>query len=143
MRKFLSLAALLLLTLPALAQKADKGGGLYAFGYGMCLNDSIVFLTSVQQIPGTYIDKSSGFMAQRAAYGAQLRDFLFQKGYLRIPTCVVLYDTEKSKAEKLLAEVRKQIDKRKQRYLELTAEDFIFTTVAHEAPQAKPVETIE
>lgn len=142
MRKFL-LAALLLLTLPALAQKAEKGG-LYAFGYGMCLNDSIVFLTSVQQIPGTYIEKSSGFMAQRAAYGAQLRDFLFQKGYLKIPTCVVIYDTEKVKAEKLLAEVRKQIDKKKKQHcIELTAEDFIFTTIAHEAPQAKAVETVE
>ena len=108
--------------------KGKEEKKIWAFAYGTCLNDSVVYVSAISAIPEASIDKKNNFLNNRAAYSAQFQHYL---GSLEgnssnvAATCTVFYDTKKSRLEKKFAKLRQRAQKDKdQKWMELNAGDF-------------------
>ena len=79
---------------------------MYMFGFAASFSDTIVYFTDIQQVDSTWIDTKNNFLQSRDVYAAQLRTFLGGKKGLSHRTCVVYYNTKRSKIEKKYLKMR-------------------------------------
>lgn len=111
--------------LPAKGKEEQK---IWAFAYGTCLSDSVVYVSAISAIPQASLDRKTDFLNNRAAYSAQFQHYLSGlEGYnSKVPaTCTVFYDTKRSRLEKKFAKLRQRAQKDKdQKWMELNAGDF-------------------
>ncbi len=134
MSKFVTLSSIVLTaclfmtgTRPAFGKERDNT--VYAFGFGTCLGDSIVYLTTIQPIDSAKTNRKTGFLIERNAYSAEMEQNLRRK-YGQHFTCAVFYDTKKDKLEKQYLKLRKQLARDKSvRLEELPPTDFAFSAV--------------
>ena len=100
--------------LMAVAMQAKDDGKIYVFGVSTSFNDSIVYLSSVQDLQGASLQKKTGFLEYRSFYSAEFQHFL-----------------ESNKLEKKYLKLRKRLSKGKPDTLkEISASDFQFSVPA-------------
>lgn len=127
MRKYFAFAlTLLLFTLTPQTADAQKKETIYAYGFARCFNDTVVYLTSIQEIPEAALEKKTNFLIGRDLYGNQLKTYL-ESRYPGYATCVVIFDDKKSKIEKSYVKMRREYQKKEGlKLIEIPLADFKF-----------------
>lgn len=103
MKKITSAAVLLLLSLifaTTTEAKIKVAPKLYIFGFSASFKNSIVYLTNIQELDSAWVDSKSKFLCGRDQYSAQMKDYLASTINDPHRTCVVMFSTKKSDAEK-------------------------------------------
>ena len=113
----------LLSTIVSIAQKP-----IYGFAYSTNLNDSIVYLTAIQQLPGAEIGKNN-FLTHRAEFGEQFGHYIKQYYDLPQVMTVVYFAKSRTKLEKRFLKMRKESkQEQRKRIVEIPYSDFKFNT---------------
>ena len=124
-------AAIFLLTLATTAQAKLVQTKVYIFGMAASFNDSISYITDVQEVDAWINDKGN-FLYSRENYSYQLRDFLQSQGFVN-PTCITCFALSRKKAEKKYATLlKKNAAKGDANLRYLNAKDFKYAAVAPE-----------
>lgn len=127
-----TLTLCLLFVALAVSAKGSIKQTVYMFGFSASFNDSIVYFTPVQQVEAYIANNRTHFLLNRDQYSNQLRNYFDNRGQLH-RTCVTIFSTDKSKAEKKYAKMKeKYTTKSKNRFdvTYLTDDDFKFQTVS-------------
>lgn len=110
-------------------QAQNKEKQIYAFAFGTCFNDSVVYLSAISPIPNATIESKTKFLNNRLAYSNQFKYYLDSKNS-QPHTCALFFSTKKEKLQKKYAKMRQKYNKNKQKQLtELTTADFEFHPV--------------
>lgn len=80
----------------------------YMFGFVASFNDSTVFFTDIQEVDSVWLQGKKQFLAGRANYAYQLREFFEKNFNLKNRTCVIISDTKRKNVEKKYAKMKKQ-----------------------------------
>lgn len=100
MKSLKYLAVALLVALATGAEAKDiQVPHLYMFGFSASFQDSTLYFTDIQDIPGAWIDKKTKFLKERENYSYQLKNYLTEQGQPN-RVCMVIFSTKKAKAEK-------------------------------------------
>lgn len=78
----------------------------YIFGFSASFNDSIVYMTNVQQVDSIWIDSKTKFLLGRSLYTLQLKNYFSEQGEPR-RTCLVVYGLTRKEAEKKFLKMKK------------------------------------
>lgn len=107
-------------------QKAEEVQRVWAFGFAENLNDTLVYISPVQELVGAELEKGTEFLMFREDYAQQMKQKMestYPGGYV----CSVIYAKTKERAEKKYLKVRREQRRRYQTLLiELTREEFQF-----------------
>jgi hypothetical protein len=117
------------------AGKAIQPKHVYMFGFSASFKDSTVYITDIQDVQGAWIDTKTNFLLNRDLYSIQLREYLADKQQQPGRVCVVMFATDRKKAEKKLRKFKKMyVEKGRNSYAvrQLTAADFRFSSVSDE-----------
>lgn len=102
------------------------------FGFSASFNDSIVYMTNIDELKGVDVEKKSKFLRNREDYSDQLKNYLKGTG-VKNPTCVVCF-----------AEKRKDVEKKyfnfKKRYTGTKAKGYVMVNVDHDSFKFKEIE---
>ena len=96
--------------LPTIVQaKVVKTPKLYMFGFAASFSnkDSIVHITEIQELDSIWMDTKGPILLERQQYSGQMRDYLAQHQELPHRTCIVIFNTNRSKLEKEYLKLRK------------------------------------
>ena len=109
MKHFVLILTMAVLTLAGITAEAKKTmvPKMYMFGVAASFNDSIVCFTDVQEVSNAWIESKSGFLLDRQNYSLQLKEFLNQNKQLPHRTCIVYYNTDRTRLEKKYIKVRR------------------------------------
>jgi hypothetical protein len=104
---------LLVVALTALGASAKpiKTNRVYMFGFSASFKDSIIYVTDIQNVPGTWVESKNKFLLVRDEYSRQMKDYLEEKLQQEKRVCVVLYYLKKKKAEKEFLKLMKKYKK--------------------------------
>lgn len=80
---------------------------VFVFGLANELNDSTVYMTSIQQLDDAQLQKHTGFLLGRALYSSQLKTYLSKLGKTHA-VCVVYYSKDRKKLEKKYQKMLKE-----------------------------------
>ena len=130
--KFIALAVVLSVFLPADAAKKQETTKAYLFGFAANFTDSVVYFTDIQEIDSVTILKKSKFLKDRDSYSDQLRYYFSDKLKMPHRTCIVSYALTRKKAEKKYVKMRKlYTEKNAGRYdvRYITENDFKFQAI--------------
>ena len=98
-RRLVAVILLSVVAVGTLQAKRVQVPKVYMFGFAASFTDTIVHFTNVQELDTVWMESKNRFLLGRDLYSRQLRDFLnTQQKQSR--TCVVFYDTKRSKLEK-------------------------------------------
>ena len=107
--KFILLAMAMTAMLPNQTQaKALVAPKAYMFGFVASFNDSIIFMTDIQEVDSVWVQDKKKLLAGRSSYAWQLREFFSKNFNLTNRTCVVISDVSRKKVEKKYAQMKKQ-----------------------------------
>ncbi len=131
--KYILFSLLLAVAIPTEMQaKRMKAPKMYMFGFSASFQDSIVYMTDVQEVEGAWYDTKTKFLMGRQHYSYQLKDFLANNKEQPNRVCVVMYALTRKEAEKKFIKLRKEYTiKAKGKYdvRYLTTADFHFQPV--------------
>lgn len=88
---------------------------MYMFGISASFNDTIIYFTNVQEVDSAWIESRNKFLLDRSNYSLQLKEFLARKMQLPQRTCIVYYNTNRTKLEKKFIKIRQLYTKPKKR----------------------------
>ena len=104
MKRLFCAAAMLLMTMGTLSTaveaKPKQMPKVYIFGFSASFKNAVVYITDIQELDSAWIDSKTKFLLGRDTYSTQLKDYLTQSVNDPHRTCVVMFSTEKAKAEK-------------------------------------------
>ncbi len=131
--KYILLALLLAGALPQeMEAKRIKVPKIFMFGFSASFQDSIIYMTDVQEVEGAWYETKSKFLLGRQHYSYQLKDFLANTRQQPNRVCVVMFALTRKEAEKKFIKLRKEYTvKAKGKYdvRYLTTTDFKFQPV--------------
>ena len=130
--KYILLSLLLSAVMPADLQAKAVKTKMYMFGFSASFQDSIIYMTDVQEIDGVWYETKSKTLMERHQYSTQLKDFLTDNKEMPNRVCVVMFALTRKEAEKLFIKMRKEYTvKAKGKYdvRYLTNTDFKFQPV--------------
>ena len=131
--KYIPLALLLAGALPQeMEAKRIKVPKMFMFGFSASFQDSIIYMTDVQEVEGAWYETKSKFLLGRQHYSYQLKDFLANTRQQPNRVCVVMFALTRKEAEKQFIKLRKEYTvKAKGKYdvRYLTTTDFKFQPV--------------
>lgn len=131
--KYTLFSLLIAVAIPTEMQaKRMKAPKMYMFGFSASFQDSIVYMTDVQEVEGAWYDTKTKFLMGRQHYSYQLKDFLANNMQQPNRVCVVMYALTRKEAEKKFIKLRKEYTiKAKGKYdvRYLTTADFHFQPV--------------
>lgn len=131
--KYILFSLLIAVAIPTEMQaKRMKAPKMYMFGFSASFQDSIVYMTDVQEVEGAWYDTKTKFLMGRQHYSYQLKDFLANNKQQPNRVCVVMYALTRKEAEKKFIKLRKEYTiKAKGKYdvRYLTTADFQFQPV--------------
>lgn len=131
--KYILLALLLAGVLPQeIEAKRIKVPKMFMFGFSASFQDSIIYMTDVQEVEGAWYETKSKFLLGRQHYSYQLKDFLANTRQQPNRVCVVMFALTRKEAEKKFIKLRKEYTvKAKGKYdvRYLTTTDFKFQPV--------------
>lgn len=124
----LTILALAMTMLPCGGQAKNKGEQetIYAFGFSQNFNDSTIFLSPIQILPGATLTKHEKFLEHRNEYGNQLKAYLesVQPGH---ETCAIFFGKKKKSLEKKYIKVRRHLLRQKHnKLIEISSKEFQF-----------------
>ena len=131
--KYILFSLLLAVAMPTEMQaKRMKTPKMYMFGFSASFQDSIIYMTDVQEVVGAWYDTKTKFLMGRQHYSYQLKDFLANNKQQPNRVCVVMFALTRKEAEKKFIKMRKEYTiKAKGKYdvRYLTTADFHFQPV--------------
>ena len=127
--KYILLSILLSAVMPADLQAKAVKTKMYMFGFSASFQDSIIYMTDVQEIDGVWYETKSKTLMERHQYSTQLKDFLTDNKEMPNRVCVVMFALTRKEAEKLFIKMRKEYTVKAKgkydvRYLTMT--EFLF-----------------
>ena len=129
--KYLLILSLLLIS-STLSAKDNKQQTVYMFGLSASFNDSIVYITEIQEVRAYVEDDRTHFLVNRDDYSYQLKNFFENRGQL-YRTCITVYaDNQRDIQKKYDKMVSKYTTKTKGKFdvIYLKADEFRYRTVA-------------
>lgn len=130
--KYILFALLLTAATGALAKRIQPAH-VYMFGFSASFQDSIIYITDIQDVRGAWMDSKTKFLEGRDHYSYQLKEYFADSLQLQQRVCMTFFATSKKKAErkkeKLLS---KYIDKKKKLIYDIrrvSIQDFKFEPV--------------
>lgn len=131
--KYILFALLLAGAMPSEIQaKRMKMPQMYMYGFSASFQDSIVYLTDVQEVANVWYDTKTKFLIERQQYSYQLKNYLATSRQQPNRVCVVMFAPTRKEAEKKFIKLRKEYTvKAKGKYdvRYLTTDDFKFEAV--------------
>ncbi len=111
--KSIKYTLLLVVALTALGASAKplKTNQVYMFGFSASFKDSVIYVTDIQNVPGTWVESKNKFLLLRDEYSRQMKDYLEEKLQQEKRVCVVFYYLKKKKAEKEFLKLMKKYKK--------------------------------
>lgn len=85
---------------------------VYAFAYGTCFNNSVIYLSTVEKLDSANIDPKTKFLTDRKFYANNFKYFLDNQ-YKGIHTCAIFFNKNKEKLEKTYIKLRRNTNKDK------------------------------
>ena len=127
--KYILLSLLLSAVMPADLQAKAVKTKMYMFGFSASFQDSIIYMTDVQEIDDVWYETKSKTLMERHQYSTQLKDFLTDNKEMPNRVCVVMFALTRKEAEKLFIKMRKEYTVKAKgkydvRYLTMT--EFLF-----------------
>lgn len=101
------LIALLVGTATHVDAKRIQTPHMYVFGFSASFQDSIIYMTDIQDLQGAWIDKKTKDLAGQDNYSLQLKNHMAEQLHLSPRVCMVFFSTSKKKAEKKYLKLRK------------------------------------
>ncbi len=120
--KYILLALMVIMAANADAKKKQVDH-LYIFGFSASFQDSVVFITDIQDVPGAWIDSKTKFLLGRDNYSYQLKNY-FDQAALPNRVNMVMFATNKKKAEKLYQKLKKKYTAPKKRKKKKTYQQY-------------------
>ncbi len=107
--KYILFSLLLAVAMPSETQaKRMKAPKMFMFGFSASFQDSIIYMTDVQEVVGAWYDTKTKFLLGRQHYSYQLKDFLATNKQQPNRVCVVMYALSRKEAEKKFIKLRKE-----------------------------------
>ncbi len=107
--KYILFSLLLAVAMPSEMQaKRMKAPKMFMFGFSASFQDSIIYMTDVQEVVGAWYDTKTKFLLGRQHYSYQLKDFLATNKQQPNRVCVVMYALSRKEAEKKFIKLRKE-----------------------------------
>ena len=113
MRRFVWVAAMLVVTLLAMAKQKPSQygrgtGKVYLFGVSQQLTDSVVYVTFINEVDSVDLAKKTKFLPFRSEFSLQLKEYM--EGNLKKDhqTTVVFYSTSRKKLSKKYYKIKKR-----------------------------------
>lgn len=132
--KYILFSLLLAIAMPMEIQaKRVKKPLMYMFGFSASFQDSIIYMTDVQEVQNVWYDTKTKFLLGREHYSSQLKNYLENSMQQSNRVCVVMFAETRKEAEKLFIKLRKEYTiKAKGRYdvRYLTTGEFKFTPIS-------------
>lgn len=131
--KYILFAVLLAGAMPSEVQaKRIKVPQMYMYGFSASFQDSIIYMTDVQEVANVWYDTKTKFLIERQQYSYQLKDYLATNKQQPNRVCVVMFAPTRKEAEKKFIKMRKEYTvkangKYDVRYL--TTEEFKFEPI--------------
>ena len=110
---------------------------MYMFGFSASFQDSIIYMTDVQEIEGVWYDTKTKFLLGREHYSYQLKEYLATNEQKPYRVCVVMFAPTRKEAEKKYVKIRKiYTEKSAGRYdvRYITENDFKFQAIIPDDP---------
>lgn len=92
--------------------RAARPTTVYLFGITQCLNDTVVYLSGMQQLDGVALSKD-GLLVDRAYFSACFDSYVDQAFSRQNTVTSVMYSKSRKKAEKLYVKARSRALKNK------------------------------
>jgi len=105
--KYILLALFAIVVATSADAKKKQVDHLYIFGFSASFQDSVVFITDIQDVPGAWIDTKTKFLLGRDSYSYQLKNY-FDQASLPNRVNMVMFATNKKKAEKMYLKLKKK-----------------------------------
>ena len=119
---------MMLATQKTMAQKLKVSPKIYAYGFSASFNDSVVYITDIQEIDSVWVTSRYGFLVNRDNYSNQLREFLAEKRHEENRTCIITFAFKRKDIEKKYIKLKQRYTKKGDFDVKfLTAADFLFT----------------
>lgn len=83
---------------------------VYVFGLAASFNDSIVYLTNIQELDSAWIDDKNDFLANRSDYSYQLKNY-FESQNINHRTCIVSYALKRKDINKKYQKIKNKYTK--------------------------------
>ena len=99
------------LTALGVSAKPIKTNRVYMFGFSASFKDSVIYVTDIQNVPGTWVESKNKFLLLRDEYSRQMKDYLEEKLQQEKRVCVIFYYLKKKKAEKEFLKLMKKYKK--------------------------------
>lgn len=132
MRKILTILLFLGLGIMSVsAQRIVPAKEIFIYGVGFNPMDSVVYMTDIQPLNGTFKNKKNGFLFARSEYSAKLKEHISSLGARDITTSVTYAETPKA-ALKKYNRLKKKFAKDKSIIKYITTSGFQFSAVAYE-----------
>ena len=80
---------------------------MYLFGMAASFNDTIVHFTDIQRVDSAWILKKKNFLQSRDVYSKQLREHMEKTHNLPHRTCIIFFNTNRTKLEKKFIKMRR------------------------------------
>jgi hypothetical protein len=106
--KYLVLTLVLAATATTAEAKKIQAEHMYIFGFAASFNDSTIYITDIQDVKGAWYDTKSGFLLARDNYSYQLKEYLAEQKGQPNRVCLVMFATNKKKAEKKYLKLKKK-----------------------------------
>lgn len=131
--KYILFTLLLVVAMPSAVQaKRMKMSQMYMYGFSASFQDSIIYMTDVQEVANVWYDTKTKFLIERQQYSYQLKNYLATSKQQPNRVCVVMFAPTRKEAEKKFIKLRKEYTvKAKGKYdvRYLTTEEFKFEPV--------------
>ena len=107
--KYILFAVLLAGAMPSEVQaKRIKVPQMYMYGFSASFQDSIIYMTDVQEVANVWYDTKTKFLIERQQYSYQLKDYLATNKQQPNRVCVVMFAPTRKEAEKKFIKMRKE-----------------------------------
>ncbi|MBR4920704.1 MAG: hypothetical protein IKZ62_05245 [Prevotella sp.] len=131
--KYILFSLLLAIAMPTEIQaKRVMKPIMYMFGFSASFQDSIIYMTDVQEVKNVWYDSKDKFLLGREHYSSQMKNYLENSKQKFNRVCVVMFAETRKEAEKLFIKMRKEYTvKAKGKYdvRYLTTDEFKFEPV--------------
>lgn len=127
--------AILLTLLPLQTFSINELTPIYMFGFASSFNDSIVYITEIQQIDSAWIDSRTKFLYGRNSFSEQLSDHLTASGSPNM-TCMVKFAKTRKDIEKNFIKLTKRyLEKGSYQVKRIDENTFKFVNVIPDSPE--------
>ena len=117
----------ILATQETMAQRMKMVPKIYAFGFSASFNDSVVYISDIQEIDSVWVTTRNDFLVNRYSFSNQLREFLAEKRHDADRTCIISYAFKKKDIEKKYIKLKQKYTKNGDFEVKtLTNADFLF-----------------